>query len=145
MAEEFAGFINASREGPVRDQVATLSEIVENIMQLILKIPDMVDGSLNAFRSQLAQVTTQVGTLSGRIQAIEGRLSGGATIAPAGPGMAGPGVPPPPGAPGVPPPPPGAPRPPGPAAPATDNPVSLRASIMGELKALFAKRKSMSE
>ena len=69
MAEEFAGFINASREGPVRDQVAQLSEIVENIMQLILKIPDMVDGSLNAFRSQLAQVTTQVGTLSGRLQA----------------------------------------------------------------------------
>ncbi len=144
MAEEFAGFINASREGPVRDQVAQLSEIVENIMQLILKIPDMVDGSLNQIRSQIAQVNTQVGTMAGRIQAIEGRVAGGATIAPGGPGMAGPGVPPP-GAPGVPPPPPGAPRPPGPAAPASDNPVSLRASIMGELKALFAKRKSMSE
>ncbi len=148
MAEEFAGFINASREGPVRDQVAQLSEIVENIMQLILKIPDMVDGSLNAIRAQIAQVNTQVGTLSGRLQGIEGRLAGGATLAPgaAGPGMAGPGVPPPPpGGPGMPPPPPGAPRPPGPAAPAADNPVSLRASIMGELKALFAKRKSMSE
>jgi hypothetical protein len=150
MAEEFAGFINASREGPVRDQVAQLSEIVENIMQLILKIPDMVDGSLNAIRAQIAQVNAQVGTLSGRLQAIESRVTSGASIAPAGPGMAAPAVPPPMGAPGpgMPPPPPGAPRPPGPGpapAPVADNPVSLRASIMGELKALFAKRKSMSE
>jgi hypothetical protein len=146
MAEEFAGFINASREGPVRDQVAQLSEIVENIMQLILKIPDMVDGSLNAIRDQIAQVNAQVGTISGRLQSIESRVTSGATVAPAGPGMGVPAVPPPIGAPGVPPPPPGAPRPPGPApAPVADNPVSLRASIMGELKALFAKRKSMSE
>jgi len=150
MAEEFAGFINASREGPVREQVAQLSEIVENIMQLILKIPDMVDSSLNAIRSQISQVNAQMGTLYGRIQSIEGRVSGGATIGPGAPVLTGPGMPPPPpgapGVPGMPPPPPGAPRPPGPAAaPVSDNPVSLRASIMGELKALFAKRKSMSE
>ncbi|OLS14712.1 MAG: hypothetical protein RBG13Loki_1656 [Promethearchaeota archaeon CR_4] len=152
MAEEFAGFINASREGPVRDQVAQLSEIVENIMQLILKIPDMVDSSLNAIRAQIGQVNTQMSTLYGRIQSVEGRVSGGATISAAAPALTGPGMPPPPpgipgvpGAPGMPPPPPGAPRPPGPAAPVSDNPVSLRASIMGELKALFAKRKSMSE
>ncbi|HMF33682.1 MAG TPA: hypothetical protein VKK79_19820, partial [Candidatus Lokiarchaeia archaeon] len=125
----------------------TLSEIVENIMQLILKIPDMVDASLNQIRNQIAQVNAQVTGLAGRVQAFE---SGGAGPSASGKGSGGAGSParppPPPGVPGAPPPPPGAPRPPGaPAAAATDNPVSLRSSIMGELKALFAKRKSLSE
>ena len=80
MAQEFAGYLNASRKGPIRDRVTTLSEIVENIMQIILKIPDMVDGTINQIRNQISQMNAQITGLQGRIQAVEGRGGNGAQL-----------------------------------------------------------------
>ena len=133
MADEFNSVLNSMREAPIREQVEGLSDVIEKMMMLIMSIPDMVDKQIN-------QLNQQINGLHTKISGLESRIAAGATAAPA----AGAGAPPPPGGavPGAPPPPPGAPAP-RPQAPA--NPISLRSSIMGELKELFKKRRALSE
>ena len=130
MSDEFNAVLNSMREAPLREQVEGLSNVIEKMMMLIMSIPDQVDTMVN-------QSQSQIGGLQSKITGLESRIASGATAAPAsGPGGA------PGGAPSAPPPPPGAPAP-RPQAPA--NPISLRSSIMGELKELFKKRRALSE
>ncbi len=131
MADEFNAVLNSMREAPIREQVEGLSEVIEKMMMLIMSIPERVD-------IMIAQLNNQIGTLQSQISTLESRIAAGATAAPAAGVTSGPG----PAVPGAPPPPPGAPAP-RPQAPA--NPISLRSSIMGELKELFAKRRALSE
>lgn len=131
MSDEFNAVLNSMREAPIREQVEGLSDVIEKMMMLIMSIPDQVDTMVNGLQSQISGLQT-------KISGLESRIASGATAAP------GVGAVPSPGgaAPGAPPPPPGAPAP-RPQAPA--NPISLRSSIMGELKELFKKRRALSE
>ena len=115
-----------------------MADIIEKLMQIVLSIPEMMDKALDEIRGQIYGVNTRIGGIDGKIRALESRTIGAPTTgsapgAPPGP----PGPPPPPGAPPAP------PRPGAPARPA--NPISLRSSIMGELKDLFKKRRAISD
>ena len=144
MAEEFASFLSDAKKSPIEEKVNAFGDIVEKIMTIVLRIPDLVD-------ERIAVIQTNINNLSNDINALKTRAMtspatpGGAPGGPPPPPGGAPGGPPPPppgGAPGGPPPPPGgAPGgpPPGPRDPSS--PVSLRGAIMGELKQLFAKRK----
>lgn len=110
-------------------------------MTIILKIPDLVDHTINGINQQISNLQTRVNTMSNDLNAIKGRGPTSPTgpssklgVLPSSSGVGGlqGGPPPPPGGP------PGGP-PAGPSRPA--NPQSLRGAIMGELKQLFAKRK----
>lgn len=142
-AEEFASFLETTRKAPLEEKLNAFGDIVEKIMQIVLKIPDLVDQSLQT-------VNTKVTNLQNQLTAINNDLSSlksGGTVAPAAsaptlsrtPGGSPPGGLPSGGSPPGSPPggPPGGPRPSRPA-----SPITLRGAIMGELKQLFAKRKS---
>jgi len=143
IAEEFASFLDQTRKAPMEEKLNAFGDIVEKIMQIILKIPDLVDISLQDINSKVSNIQNQVNALNGDITALKSRPAAAAaapsvSAAPRAPGGA-PGAPPPPppggSRPGSPPP-PGGPKPARPA-----QPVSLRGAIMGELKSLFARRK----
>ena len=131
MADEFNSVLNSMREAPIREQVEGLSIVIEKMMMLIMSIPDQVD-------TMVAGLQAQIGGLQTKISGLESRIASGATVAPGVGAAPGPGG----AAPGAPPPPPGAPAP---RPQAHANPISLRSSIMGELKELFKKRRALSE
>ena len=144
-AEEFASFLDNTRKAPMEEKISAFGDIIEKIMQIVLKIPDLVDNSLNDINSKVSNLQNQLTSINSDISTLKSRPAAGpAPSAPGAPSGGPPGGPPrsPPPPPGAP---PGGPRPapgpaPGPARPAS--PVSLRGAIMGELKSLFAKRRS---
>jgi len=122
MAEEFANFMQEAKKAPLEEKLNTFGDIVERMMSMILRIPDLVDQSL-----------ANVG-----VSALRTRGTGASPViaAPSAPASAPPpSAGPPGGPPGGPPPPPG-----GPGGVRPASPVSLRGAIMGELKQLFSKR-----
>lgn len=148
-AEEFASFLDSTRKAPMEEKLNAFGDIVEKIMQIVLKIPDLVDNSLQGINSKVTNLQNQLNAVNNDIRS----LKSGSGIAPttSAPSAAvsapgGPPGPPPrsvPPAPGAPPGPPGGP--PGGAGPARPaSPVSLRGAIMGELKELFSKRRAQS-
>ena len=145
MAEEFNSFLASAKKSPIEEKINAFGDISEKIMSIVLRIPDLVDNSLNGINQQISSLETRINTLNSDITALKSRPVSASTAALGGPpGPPPPGGPPPGGPPGPPPPggPPGGappPPPPGPK-PAPANPVSLRGAIMGELKSLFAKR-----
>ncbi|MFW9896925.1 MAG: hypothetical protein ACFFD7_14055 [Candidatus Thorarchaeota archaeon] len=142
-AEEFASFLDSTRKAPMEEKLNAFGDIVEKIMQIVLKIPDLVDRSLQDVNSKVANLQNQLTSINRDISALKSN-AGLAPAAAAATVSSAPGGPPG-GPPRSPPPPPGAPPggpSPGPARPTS--PVSLRGAIMGELKQLFAKRKSQS-
>jgi hypothetical protein len=144
-AEEFASFLDSTRKAPLEEKLNAFGDIIEKIMSIVLRIPDLVDQSIGTVNDQVSNLQNQINSLNGQITSLQSR-PGVAPVSPAPAATRAPGGPPG-GAPGGPPPPPGgppgAPRGPGPTpAPARPaSPVSLRGAIMGELKQLFAKRK----
>jgi hypothetical protein len=146
MAEEFNSFLASAKKSPIEEKINAFGDIIEKIMSIVLRIPDLVDNSLNGINQQITSLETRINSLNSEITTLKSRPMATSTAAlgsPPGPPPPGgpPGGPPgpPPGGPpgGAPPPPPPGPKP-APARPA--NPVSLRGAIMGELKSLFAKR-----
>jgi len=147
MAEEFNSFLASAKKSPIEEKINAFGDIIEKIMSIVLRIPDLVDNSLNGINQQISSLETRINTMNSDITSLKSRpvsASGGALGGPPGPpppggAPGGPPGPPPPGGPpgGAPPPPPPGPKP-APARPAS--PVSLRGAIMGELKAMFAKR-----
>ena len=139
MADEFASFIADAKKSPLEEKVNAFGDIVEKIMTIILRIPDLVDQRIGVLQTTINNLTNELNTIKAR--GVSAPAPGGAP-GPA-PGGAPGGPPPPPGGPpGGPPPPPGGPPggpPPGTRGPSS--PQSLRGAIMGELKQLFAKRK----
>ncbi len=147
-AEEFASFLDNTRKAPMEEKLSAFGDIVEKIMQIVLKIPDLVDHSLQDINSKVSNLQNQLTSINRDISSLKSR-SGGPTAAipavsnapgalPGGPPGGPPRSPPPP--PGAP---PGGPGPgPGPGRPA--QPVSLRGAIMGELKELFSRRRQAS-
>ena len=142
-AEEFASFLESTKKAPMEEKLSAFGDIVEKIMQIVLKIPDLVDNSLQDINSKVSNLQNQLTAVNRDISTLKSRSGAGpAGVAPTAPATSGaPGGPPrsPPPPPGAP---PGGPAPgpaSGPGRPA--QPVSLRGAIMGELKSLFAKRK----
>ena len=142
-AEEFSSFLDKARKSPIEDKVNAFGDIVEKMMSMILRIPDLVDQSLLTINQKLTSLETRLNAVNNDITAIKSRSSSSIPIvaAPSSPTSAPPpsGAPPPPpgGPPGGPPPGPG-----GPGAARPASPVSLRGAIMSELKTLFAKRQN---
>ncbi|MBY8992675.1 MAG: hypothetical protein KGD58_18165 [Candidatus Lokiarchaeota archaeon] len=148
-AEEFASFLDSTRKAPMEEKLSAFGDIVEKIMQIVLKIPDLVDNSIQDVNSKLTNLQNQLTAMNQDITTLRSRPAGSPGIA--APALSSSPGAPPGGPPRSPPPPPGAPpggaRPapgpaPGPARPAS--PVSLRGAIMGELKQLFQKRKQQT-
>ncbi|MHA1149297.1 MAG: hypothetical protein ACTSR8_13765 [Promethearchaeota archaeon] len=141
IADEFASFLAEARKAPLEEKLNAFGDIVENIMNIVLKIPDLVDATLGGLNQKVAGIESRLNTMSADLNAIKARggAPGGAQGGPPPPPGGPPGGPPPPpgGPPGGPPPPPGGPGASRPASPAT-----LRGAIMSELKQLFAKRKT---
>lgn len=134
MAEEFSNFLDKTREAPLREKVDGLSEIIEKMMMLIMSIPDNVDRLFTNINDKITNIDKKINGLEGKIANLKvgpAASEGANSSTP----IASPGAPPPP--PGAPPRPGAPPTPPRPA-----NPVSLRSSIMGELKELFKKRRA---
>jgi len=131
MADEFNAVLDSMREAPLREQVEGLSEVIEKMMIVIMSIPERVD-------TIIANLTSQINGLQMKVSNLESRIASGATGTPIASSSSSGGI----SMPGAPPPPPGALslRPEAPA-----NPISLRSSIMGELKELFKKRRALSE
>ncbi|TKJ22465.1 MAG: hypothetical protein CEE43_06120 [Promethearchaeota archaeon Loki_b32] len=145
-AEEFATFLDNTRKAPLEEKLSAFGDIIEKIMSIVLRIPDLVDQSLGLVTEKVSNLQNQLNSLNSQITSLQSGSGGtpAAAPAPTAPAAArAPGGPPPPPPPGGP---PGGPRGPGPAPgpsrPAS--PVSLRGAIMGELKSLFAKRKNQS-
>ena len=151
MAEEFANFMAETKKAPLEEKLNAFGDIVERMMSVILRIPDLVDQSLLTVNQKISTLESRFNTINNEVSALrtKGVGSSPVTASPSSPSSASPpsggppGSPPPPSGglrgPGGPPPPPGGPPGgPGPARPAS--PVSLRGAIMGELKQLFSKR-----
>ena len=128
MAEEFSNFLDQTREAPLREKVDGLSDIIEKMMMLIMSIPDNVDRLFTNINDKITNIDKKINDLDGKIANLK--------VAPAASLATNSSTPI--SSPGAPPPPPGAP----PTPPRPANPVSLRSSIMGELKELFKKRRA---
>ena len=129
-AEEFTSFLENARKSPIDEKINAFGDIVEKMMTMFLRIPDLVDNALLAINQQITSMESRINTINTEVTNIKSRatLSTPILATPSAPSSA-----PPPS--GGPPPSPGAP---GGVRPAS--PVSLRGAIMGELKQLFAKR-----
>ncbi|MFW9949895.1 MAG: hypothetical protein ACFFKA_07210 [Candidatus Thorarchaeota archaeon] len=141
MAEEFANFMQETKKAPLEEKLNAFGDIVERMMSVILRIPDLVDQSLAGVGQRISTLESRFDNMNNELSALRTRGTGASPVvaAPSAPSS----IPPPPGGPpggppSGPPPPPGGPGGPGAARPA--NPVSLRGAIMGELKQLFSKR-----
>ncbi|MFX1447317.1 MAG: hypothetical protein ACFFCG_04200 [Promethearchaeota archaeon] len=141
MAEEFANFMQETKKAPLEEKLNAFGDIVERMMSVILRIPDLVDQSLAGVGQRISTLESRFNTMNNELSSLRTRGTGSspAITAPSAPSS----IPPPPGGPpggppSGPPPPPGGPGGPGTTRPA--NPVSLRGAIMGELKQLFSKR-----
>lgn len=145
MAEEFANFMQETKKAPIEEKLNAFGDIVERMMSVILRIPDLVDQSLATVNQKISTLESRFNTFNNEVSALRTKGVGASSViaAPASPNSAPPpsggppgGLPPPPGGPpGGPPPQPG-----GPGAARPASPVSLRGAIMGELKQLFSKR-----
>jgi len=139
MAEEFANFMQETRRAPIEEKLNAFGDIVEKMMMMILRIPDLVDQSLATLNQKISTLESRINNMNNDVAALKTRGSGATPMVstPSTPTSA---PPPSGGPPGGPPPPPGGPPGgPGPARPAS--PISLRGAIMGELKELFSRRK----
>lgn len=142
MADEFFSVMKGYSEAPLKERVEGLADVIEKIMIITLKIPEMVDQSIQLLSGQISGLDGRLKAMEGRIVQVESRVAASAGANLAIPAVASDsGAPPPP--PGSPPPPPGRASPPKSGPPAS--PVSLRGSIMDELKTLFSKRKAVSD
>jgi len=138
MAEEFANFMQEAKKAPLEEKLNTFGDIVERMMSMILRIPDLVDQSLANVGQRIATLESRITTINNEVSALRTRGTGASPViaAPSAPASAPPpSAGPPGGPPGGPPPPPG-----GPGGVRPASPVSLRGAIMGELKQLFSKR-----
>jgi len=141
---DFFSALDTTKDAPIKEKVDALSDIMAKVMTILIDIPVQVDKIIQDLAANINRMDAKVNALQNEVNQLKTR-----GVAPAPGGSSSAGAPPPPpgaGAPPPPPPPPGGgapPPPPGqPSAPA--NPMSLRGAIMGELKSLLDRRKSMS-
>ncbi len=119
MSREFASFMASITGDAAETKIKELMEILDKVMQIIVNSTEGLFGQLN-------QLENNIHGVMGRVVNLESRPIPTGPV----PGQAIPGA-----ASAAPPPP--APKP----APKPLSPMSARAALQGELKALFAKRK----
>ncbi|MCK4687441.1 MAG: hypothetical protein KAT66_04880, partial [Candidatus Lokiarchaeota archaeon] len=64
MAEEFSNFLAETRKAPLEEKLNAFGDIIEKIMQIILKIPDLVDQSIQNINSKVSSLQTQVNAIN---------------------------------------------------------------------------------
>nr|MDO8086416.1 hypothetical protein [Candidatus Sigynarchaeum springense] len=148
MSSEFLDFLGTKKTSSVDEKLQRIMETMEVLSSIVSdKLPTIIN-------QQVQMLQQQIDALNARLNAGGGGMAGapmppgmsgapmppGMSGAPMPPGMGNPGMPLPPGM--GPPPPGGPPPPPGPRPPGAGGPMSLKASIMDELKGLLAKRRS---
>ena len=69
IADEFASFLDSAKKSPLEEKVNSFGEIVEKIMAIVLRIPDLVDETL-------AGLNQQISSLEGRVNAMNSDLAG---------------------------------------------------------------------
>jgi hypothetical protein len=139
MSNEFLDFLGAAKKGSTNEKIERIMETIEVLSSIVGdKLPTIVNQQIASLQQQIDQINQKLSTLG----------AGGARppgTGPPPPGTRG-GPPPPPGmGPSGPPPMPGGPPPPPGARPSGTGQMSLKASIMDELKTLLAKRKAEGE
>ncbi|HME51126.1 MAG TPA: hypothetical protein VKM55_02805 [Candidatus Lokiarchaeia archaeon] len=132
---EFIDFLGMQKKGSTDEKLQRVMETMEVLSSIVGdKLPTIINQQIQGLQQQIDAINARLNSMhSGGAQ--PGAKAGG----PLPPGMKG--APPPPGM-GAPPPPGGPPPPPGARPGGPGGPVSLKASIMDELKTLLAKRKS---
>lgn len=125
-------------EKKLKDDVNTLGEIVGNLMNLICKLPDMLDAYITPLAQELNNTRNYISGLEAKTTQIEQYLSTQGAVQQNYNGNV--------AAPVSVPVPPAAPRMAQPSAnPAPQKPQDLRVAIMSELKSVFANRRAKSE
>ena len=122
MSRDFASFMASISGDSAEQKIKELMEILDKVTQIIMNSTDQLFG-------QMIKLETNINNLMGRLTSLESRPSTGAAPGQPMPSAGAPGTPA-----GAAPP---APKP----APKPMSPVSARAALQGELKALFARRK----
>ena len=56
MAEEFFKMMNANSEAPLKERVEGLADVIEKIMQIVLKIPEMTDVHIQVITNQMTPI-----------------------------------------------------------------------------------------
>ncbi|NMC04928.1 MAG: hypothetical protein GYA24_06940 [Candidatus Lokiarchaeota archaeon] len=153
MSNEFLDFLGASKKGSTDEKLQRVMETLEVLSSIVGdKLPTIINQQVQGLQQQIDAINARLNA-GGGAQGMGGApmppgMGTGApmppgmgTGAPMPPGMGMQGMPLPPGM-GMPPPPGGPPPPPGARPPGAGGPMSLKASIMDELKGLLAKRRS---
>jgi hypothetical protein len=102
MAEEFANFMQETRKAPLEEKLNTFGDIVEKMMSMILRIPDLVDQSLAVVSQRISTLESRINSVNSDLSALRTRGIGAAPViaSPTAPSSA---PPPPAGPPGGPP------------------------------------------
>jgi hypothetical protein len=136
---EFIDFLGMQKKGSTDEKLQRVMETMEVLSSIVGdKLPTIINQQIQGLQQQIDAINARLSSMQSGGPG-PGMPPGMKPGAPLPPGMK-PG-PPPPGM-GAPPPPGGPPPPPGARPGAPGGPVSLKASIMDELKTLLAKRKT---
>jgi hypothetical protein len=161
MSSEFLDFLGTKKTSSLDEKLQRVMETMEVLSSIVGdKLPTIINQQVQALQQQIDAINARLSSGGGGMGGAPGMPPGmggapmppgmgGAPGMPPGmggapgmpPGMGMGGMPPPPGM-GMPPPPGGPPPPPGARPAGGGGPMSLKASIMDELKGLLAKRRS---
>ncbi|MEX2684644.1 MAG: hypothetical protein Q6373_023940 [Candidatus Sigynarchaeota archaeon] len=140
MSSEFLDFLGAKKTSSLDEKLQRIMETMEVLSAIVSdKLPTIINAQVQALQQQIDAINARLNSGGGGMAGAP--LPPGIGGAPMPPGINNPGMPMPPGM-GPPPPPGGPPPPPAARPPGAGGPMSLKASIMDELKSLLAKRRS---
>jgi hypothetical protein len=145
MSSEFLDFLGASKKGSLDDKLQRVLETLEVLSSIVGdKLPTIINQQVSLLQQQIDAINARLNSGGGNMGGAPMPPGMSGPSMPMPPGMGNPGMPPPPGMGGygMPPPPGGPPPPPGARPAGGGGPMSLKASIMDELKSLLAKRRS---
>ena len=88
MAEEFANFMQETKKAPLEEKLNAFGDIVERMMSVILRIPDLVDQSLAGVGQRISTLESRITTMNNEVSALRTRGSGSSPViaAPSAPG-----------------------------------------------------------
>jgi hypothetical protein len=151
MSSEFLDFLGTKKTSSLDEKLQRVMETMEVLSSIVGdKLPTIINQQVQALQQQIDAINARLSS-GGGMGGAPGMPPGmgtppgmGMQGMPTPPGMGMQGMPPPPGMGmgGMPPPPGGPPPPPGARPAGGGGPMSLKASIMDELKGLLAKRRS---
>jgi len=72
MAEEFANFMQETRRAPLEEKLNVFGDIIERMMSIILRIPDLVDQSLLPLNQKISTLKSRINTLNNEMKTMNG-------------------------------------------------------------------------